>query len=162
MGVARVSLPGGRPVPRHRLFRAGNQRGRRSGRNWRADADLGGRGAGGDVAAGGGEWLAGLGLAVAVPVPAGDDAAFAEVVQGAAMQGGGGGGGQAGGGGAGPGAVQAGAAGGGEGDVPGLYRLPGVAALAGGGGPAGGGAGHGADELGAADPGGVLLVDQLR
>ena len=53
-------------------------------------------------------------------------------------------------------------AGGGEGDVPGLHRLPGEAALAGGGGLAGGGAGQGADELGAADPGGVLLIDQLR
>ena len=42
-----------------RLFRAGNQGGRRSGRNWRADADLGGRGSGGDAASGGGEWLAG-------------------------------------------------------------------------------------------------------
>ena len=108
-----------------------------------------------------GNGRAGFGLAVAVPVPAGDDAAFAEVVQGAAVQGRGDGGGQAGGGGTGPGAVQAGAAGGGEGDVPGLHRLPGEAALAGGGGLAGGGAGQGADELGAADPGGVLLIDQL-
>jgi hypothetical protein len=49
-----------------------------------------------------------------VPVPAGDDAAFAEVVQGAATHCGGDGGGQAGGGGPGPGAVQGGAAGGGE------------------------------------------------
>ena len=162
LGAARVSLRGWRPVPRP-AGRAGRERGRRrSGCSWHADADLGGRGAGGDAASGGGEGRAGLGFPVAVPVAVDDDPVFPEDMHGAVTEGGGHGGGQAGGGGTGPDAGQGSAASGSEGNLPGLDRLAGEAALAGGGCLAGGGAGQGPGQFGGADPGGVLLIDQLR
>jgi hypothetical protein len=100
------------------------------------------RGAGGDRVSGAGECLAGFGFSVAVPVAVDDDPAFAEGMQGVAVEGPGHDGGQARGGGAGPDAGQRGAAGGGKRDLAGLDLLPGAAAFAGGGGVAGGGAGQ--------------------
>ncbi len=71
-----------------------------SGGEGAADGDGGGCLAGGDLASGGGECLAGLGFVVAVPVPVDGEAASAQVTEGVVVAGGGNGGGEAGGGGA--------------------------------------------------------------
>ena len=102
-------------------------RGPGSGGDGAADGDRRGCLAGGGAAPGGGECLPGFGLAVAVPVPVDDDAACAQIAEGAGAPGRGERAGQAGGGRAGPGGGDRGAAGGGEGDLPGLDGLPGAA-----------------------------------
>src|SRR5450755_4495612 len=95
-----------------------------SGRGGAADVELGGDGAGGDVGRGVSERLTALDLSWAVPVPVGGDPGGGDLAEGGLVGGGPGLGGQAGGGGPGPDRGDHDPGGRGEGQVPGLDRLP--------------------------------------